>query len=93
MAQNFTLRSHIEEMQAEAETEKESWEKRKASIQSEFMKELDQESSTTASTTANGKVTKTSDDEAVLVEAGGPTATGLQQSSGSAKNRKKKGKN
>jgi translocation protein SEC66 len=89
MAQNFTLRSHIEEMQAEAETEKESWEKRKASIQSEFMKELDQESSTTA----NGKVTKTSDDEAVLVEAGGPTATGLQQSSGSAKNRKKKGKN
>ena len=89
MAQNFVIRNRMEEMQAEVESEKEWWEKRRASIQSDFMKELDKEAAP-----ANGKVTKTSDDEAVLVEAGGPTATGSQQGGGgTAKNRKKKGKN
>jgi translocation protein SEC66 len=90
MAQNFVIRNRMEEMQAEITSEKEWWEKRRASIQTEFMKELDMESS---SSTANGKVTKTSDDEAVLVEVDGPTATGSQQGGGTAKNRKKKGKN
>ena len=89
MAQNFVIRKRMDEMQAEVQPEKEWWEKRRESISSEFMKELDQE----AATNVNGKVPKTSDDEAVLVEAGGPTATGSQQPGGSVKNRKKKGKN
>jgi translocation protein SEC66 len=68
MAQNFLIRQKVEEIQSTAESEKEWWTKRRSSIQSEFMKELDQESAV-----ANGGK-KSSDDEGVLVEAGGPTA-------------------
>lgn len=69
MAQNFVIRQRIEEIQSTVEEEKEWWANRRSGIQSEFMKELDQESAA-----LNGK--KGSDDEGVLVEAGGPTANG-----------------
>jgi translocation protein SEC66 len=88
MAQNFVIRNRMVEMQSEVPAEKEWWEKRRASIQSEFMKELDQEKSKTAN---GAKIPpKSSDDEVVLVEAGGPTAGAPQQGGGK---KKKKGKN
>ena len=73
------------ELQAEAKSEKEWWEKRRASIQKGFMKELDDEKAPT-STKTSAAPTRVSDDEAVLVESGGP-AVG-QQGAG----KKKKGK-
>jgi translocation protein SEC66 len=81
MAQNFAIRKRLDEVQGQLAEEKEWWEKRRTSIQSEFMKELDAES--------NGSVgkatTKSSDDEAVMVEA--PSASSSQQLG-----KKKKGK-
>ncbi|CAO2656766.1 Nn.00g055690.m01.CDS01 [Neocucurbitaria sp. VM-36] len=63
MAQNTHIRERLGEIMAKAPAEKEWWEKRKATIQTEFMKELDDE-----------KV-KSSEDDAVLVEAGGPAGS------------------
>lgn len=73
------LRNKIEELQSQAPIEKEWWEKRKAEIQSDFMKELDDDAATGES--------KKSDDDAVLVEGGGPS------SQAGGKKNKKKGKN
>ena len=55
MAQNTHIRERLAEITSKASEEKEWWEKRKAAIQSDFMKELDEE-----------KV-KSSEDDAVLV--------------------------
>ena len=63
-----------------APAEKEWWEKRRASIQSEFMKELDEDS--TAGKSLKGKVG--SEDEGIIVESGGPA-----HSTGSKKKNKK----
>jgi translocation protein SEC66 len=63
MAQNNHIRDRLTEIMSKAPEEKEWWEKRKATIQSDFMKELDDE-----------KV-KSSEDDAVLVEAGGPAGS------------------
>ncbi|TAQ86538.1 hypothetical protein B7494_g5141 [Chlorociboria aeruginascens] len=78
IAANTVLRKRLEEIQAQTESEKQWWEKRRASIQSEFMKELDAESVK--------KPTTTSDEDTILVEGGGPTTS----EKGSIK--KKKGK-
>lgn len=67
IAQNQLLQQRVAEIQAQASTEKAWWEKKRASIQADFMKELD------------GAQTKNSDDDAVLVEGGGPAATGAPQ--------------
>ncbi|KAI0625748.1 translocation protein sec66 [Pyrenophora tritici-repentis] len=58
MAQNNHIRERLAEITAKAPAEKEWWEKRKATIQSEFMKELEDE-----------KVK--SDEEGVMVEKAG----------------------
>lgn len=63
MAQNNHIRDRLTEIMSKAPEEKEWWEKRKATIQSDFMKELDDE-----------KV-KSSEDDAVLVEGGGPAGS------------------
>jgi len=44
IAANTMFRKRIDEIQAQTDADKEWWEKRKASIQSDFMKELDAES-------------------------------------------------
>lgn len=44
MAANNLFRARLDEIQAQTETEKVWWEKRRASIQTEFMKELDTQS-------------------------------------------------
>ncbi|KAJ4372218.1 Translocation protein S66 [Neocucurbitaria cava] len=63
MAQNTHIRERLGEITAKAPAEKEWWEKRKATIQTDFMKELDEEK------------LKSSEDDAVLVEAGGPAGS------------------
>lgn len=75
------------EMQAQVKEEKEWWERRKAGIQEGFMKELEEDGKEKTEQVRKASVGgKTgSDEDAVLVEAGGPAAT-----PGSSK--KKKGK-
>ncbi|RQM06926.1 hypothetical protein DH86_00000078 [Scytalidium sp. 3C] len=44
IAANTIFRKRLDEIQSQTESEKEWWEKRRASIQAEFMKELDESS-------------------------------------------------
>ncbi|KAI9839040.1 MAG: translocation protein S66 [Thelocarpon superellum] len=88
MAANQILRKRAEEIQGKAAAEKEWWEQRRATIRTEFLKELDD------SPEGSGKASKTSpvgermgsDDDTVLVESGGPAA-GVK---GSSKKKKAK---
>ncbi|PHH84980.1 hypothetical protein CDD83_1083 [Cordyceps sp. RAO-2017] len=63
IAANTKLRQRLDEIQAQTESEKQWWEKRRGQIQSDFMKELDdsEKSSTKA----------TSEDDAVLIDTPG----------------------
>ena len=107
---NQKTRQRYDELQAQAKVDRELWDKKRASIQSDFMKELDDEGASAAikEATADGlrpesrrpstvasmmDEKKGSDEDAVLVEAGGPTAvsTGAGGGGGSGK-KKKKGK-
>jgi translocation protein SEC66 len=78
MAQNTHIRERLNEILATAPTEREWWDKRRADIQAELLGEVDEEKKTPLAE-AGG------DDDAVLVEGGGPA-----DKSGKAK--KKKGK-
>jgi translocation protein SEC66 len=80
IAANKALRDRLEEVEAQTERDKEWWEKRRASVKTEFMKELDMEESEKAPIKAG------SEDEPVLVDTDTPSAT----PSGASK--KKKGK-
>jgi len=60
MTANAAMRSSLEEILAQAESEKEWWEKRRGQIQTEFMKELDSEQSSSAKAT--------SEEDAVLID-------------------------
>lgn len=72
IAQNTLLRERLNEILATAPAEKEWWEQRKSEIQSDFMRELDEEKSPEVS--ASKPVRTGSDDDAVIVEGGGPAA-------------------
>ncbi|KAI9866470.1 MAG: translocation protein S66 [Trichoglossum hirsutum] len=98
MASNVIIRKRVDDIQAQAKAETEWWEKKRATIQSEFMKELNESSEgpTTSSPTPQKPVTAAaatntaqggSDEDTVFVEGGGPAAQGAK---GGAK--KKKGK-
>ncbi|KAJ9192095.1 hypothetical protein DTO164E3_6760 [Paecilomyces variotii] len=102
MINNDIFRRRIQEMQSKTKDEREWWDRKKATIQEGFMKELDEEaagksgsvpasSAPTTSATKNAEPAApsatASDDDAVLVEAGGPAAP----ETGSPK-KKKKGK-
>lgn len=88
MAANVLLRKRIEEIQSQTQSEKEWWERRRAAIQSDFMKELDRAPETGGEKQQQYKMSASgvSDEDAVLVEAGGPTAGGK----GGSKKRKGK---
>lgn len=86
MASNQMIRKRMDELQAQKDSEREWWNHRKASIESEFMKELDGDSA--AAKAPPAPPSRASDDDTVLVEAGGPADKGQ-----SGKNKKKKGKN
>lgn len=89
MAQNEHIRERLSEILSTTQSEKEWWEKRKAEIQSDFLKELDEEkvkSPTESSISGSVKGGKAgSDDDAVMVESGGPAEK-------AGKGKKKKGK-
>jgi translocation protein SEC66 len=100
MAQNTQIRDRLADILATAPSERAWWDKRRATIQSEFMKELDEERSakgtsvsgsvtglmTPADTERSMSVTSSmAGDDAVFVEGNGPV-------DGSKKGRKKKGK-
>ena len=80
MAQNTHIRERLGEILSKAPAEKEWWNQRKTTIQSEFIKELDEEK--VKGSTTDGSVTGSvagsakgarpgSDDDAVMVESPG----------------------
>ncbi|KAI0141003.1 Sec62/63 complex, subunit Sec66 [Hypoxylon sp. NC0597] len=69
IAGNTILRTRLEEIESRAAADKEWWEKRREAIKKEFLKELEEDSSTKGSTKT------VSDDEGVLVDSGTPAAT------------------
>lgn len=77
------FRKRLDDIQAQTAAEKVWWEKRRESIQKEFMKELDTPVGASSATSGSKNV---SDEDTVLVEGGGPEAS----TTGSI--RKKKGK-
>lgn len=83
MANNALIRKRVEDIQAQVKTEREWWDKRRAKIQSDFMKELDEPKATAT----NGG--KGSDEDGVLVESGGPD---LQVPGQQGSMKKRKGK-
>jgi translocation protein SEC66 len=56
----------LDEIQAQTESEKEWWEKRRDSIKKEFLKEIESEGLSTPAKTQTSKVS--SDDDAILVD-------------------------
>ncbi|KAK4117304.1 hypothetical protein N656DRAFT_773391 [Canariomyces notabilis] len=76
IAANKAFRDRLDEIEEQTEREKEWWEKRRASIKNEFMKELEEEEKSQAKAG--------SEDEPVLVETSTPSAT----PSGSSKKKK-----
>lgn len=78
-------------LQAQGKADREWWDQERASIQSKFMKELDEEPGAAGNKPATPGVPRTgSDEDAVLVEGGGPAASGLAAAQGSMKKRKGK---
>jgi translocation protein SEC66 len=84
MANNQLAKQRMEEIQSKLPEEKEWWEKKKAGIQSQFMKELEEEAAgsrqgsvTSAPTSRKGSITPAtpqkanSDESAVLTETPG----------------------
>jgi len=92
MAANSILRTRIDDIQARAKTEIDWWERKRAAIQQDFMKELtegavDNGTSIGAALTTRKSSTGGSDEDTVLVESGGPAATAAK---GTIKKRKGK---
>ena len=83
MANNALIRKRVNDIQAQVKAERDWWDKRRAKIQSDFMKELD-EPKAVAPTGGKG-----SDEDGVLVESGGPDLQ-VPGQQGSAKKRKGK---
>ena len=89
MVNNINIREKLAEIQAKGKADKERWEKERANVQSEFLKELDK-GSTNAEAETSSPEKPGSDEEAVLVEGGGPASTGIAGSKGAKKRKGKK---
>ncbi|CAO1597923.1 Translocation protein S66 [Xanthoria calcicola] len=92
MHHNAILREKLIAIQAQGKSDKEWWQQEKASIQSKFMKELDEgekDPTKSASTLGGDKVG--SDEDTVLVESGGPIASGALSTSKGGTSKKRKG--
>lgn len=102
MVNNEALRQKVVELQAQGKADREWWDQERASIQSNFMKELDENSGAGAGTgggapkpnAATGAEKGGSDEDTVLVEGGGPAASGstANNSSKGGTSKKRKGK-
>ena len=91
MVNNATIRERVAELQAKGRADREWWEKERESISSKFMQELDREAPAESSKSASTGAVN-SDEEAVLVEAGGPAAGGSAAGSKGGTVKKRKGK-
>ncbi|KAL8842401.1 MAG: hypothetical protein Q9170_000529 [Blastenia crenularia] len=92
MHHNANLRAKLGEIQAKGKRDREWWDQEKATIQSKFMKELDEDEKENTKPPAASALDKPgSDEDAVLVEAGGPAASGVPTGSKGA-GKKRKGK-
>ncbi|KAL8714922.1 MAG: hypothetical protein Q9220_001435 [cf. Caloplaca sp. 1 TL-2023] len=89
---NAILREKLNAIQAQGKADKEWWQQEKASIQSNFMKELGEPETDNAKPTSTPGPDKVgSDEDAVFVEGGGPAASGTASGSkGGTKRRKGK---
>lgn len=79
MVNNAIIRENVAKLQAKGKADREWWDKERASIQSKFMQELDEEKPAETQRPASSGVpsgTANSDEDAVLVEGGGPAASG-----------------
>lgn len=93
MVNNQLIRDKVAEIQAKGQEDKEWWEEERKSIQSKFMKELEEDAGNAGvAKIAPGSPDKigNSDEDAVMVEGGGP-ASGTTTPGGGPK-KKKKGK-
>lgn len=77
MVNNTLIRSKVTAIQSKTQSEREWWDKERASIQSQFMKELDEETAAAEAGKEKGPAAGESnrvgsDEDAVLVEGGGP---------------------
>jgi translocation protein SEC66 len=89
MVQNAIIREKVAEIQAKGKSEREWWDKERASIQSKFMQELDgAKPGETSKGAASGGVN--SDEDAVLVEGGGPSGSRPGSRGGTGKKKKSK---
>lgn len=89
MHHNAILREKLASIQAKGKKDREWWDQKKATIQSNFMRELgEDEKENLKPPTASPADRPGSDEDAVLVEGGGPAASGA--SKGAAKKRKGK---
>ncbi|KAM0796501.1 Pre protein translocase subunit Sec66-domain-containing protein [Usnea florida] len=91
MVNNAAIRERVAELQAKGKADREWWDKERESISTKFLQELDegapQKTANPASTGAG-----TSDEDAVMVEAGGPAAGGSTAGSKGGTVKKRKGK-
>lgn len=90
MVQAEITHKKIDQIQAQGKADRAWWDQERASIQSKFMKELDEAPSTAVNKPTTPGADK-SDEDAVLVEGGGPAASGSAAGSkGGTKKRKAK---
>lgn len=92
MHHNAILRDKLNAIQAQGKADREWWDQEKATIQSSFMKELDEgEKENKKPPAASGGDKVGSDEDAVIVEGGGPATSGAAAGSkGGTKKRKGK---
>lgn len=91
MVSNGLIRDKVAELQAKGKADREWWDQERASIQSKFMKELEDDAGAGVGKAPGSDKNVTSDEDAVLVEAGGPAASGsIAGSKGGTKKRKGK---
>ena len=90
MVNNTLLREKINDIQAKGKEDREWWDKERASIQSRFMKELNEDVGAAEVVKAAGNDKGGSDEDAVLVEGGGPASSGSAAGKGGKKRKGKK---
>ena len=91
MVNNAGVRECVAKLQAKGKADREWWDKERESISSKFMQELNDEVPPVSSKPALAG-TGNSDEDAVLVEPGGPAAGGSTVGSKGGTVKKRKGK-
>lgn len=90
MVNNEIIRERVAKLQAKGRVDREWWDKERESISTKFMQELDEVPAATSKAASTG--VGNSDEEAILVEAGGPAAGGSTAGSKGGTVKKRKGK-